>query len=65
MSSLINLDALSQYPENEFSGIRNLITDDQLQAAIQDGDSQGLLLDLSGIETLLDISRNPNFYTAA
>ena len=54
MSSLIDLDALSIYPEKEFYGIRNLITDDQLQAAIQDGDSSGLVLDLTGIETLLD-----------
>ncbi len=35
-------------------GIRNLIDIGQIYAAVKDGDDQGLLLDLTGITTLLD-----------
>jgi len=35
-------------------GVTNLISLEELYAAVKDGDDQGLLLDLSGITTLLD-----------
>ena len=54
MSDLIDLKTLSQYPERDDYGIRNQITSKELQAAISDGDADGLKLDLTGITTLLD-----------
>ncbi|MBO9999345.1 MAG: metallophosphoesterase [Cyanobacteria bacterium SID2] len=61
MSNLLDIEALSQYPERSDYGIRNLFSLEQLQTAIADGDREGLTFDLNriadsntGLITLLD-----------
>jgi hypothetical protein len=42
------------YPELQYSGVRNLLSIDQIHSCIKNGSADGLIFDMTGITNLLD-----------